>query len=198
MDNNFKEIKKQADKMVYESQPQRDKNGRVIINMTVKDDTDFLSVFSESETPVISSSVAEFLENATHTLSPKEKLTLRIKSDCVDKEEKDLYPKAIKEYYSEKYVANEKELTRYKIITLLLAVLGVLTLAVAIYISERFGAPLWSEVIDIVAWVFLWEAVDIIAFRSRDQRIMRYRYLALINVKVEYYGLKGFNRASHS
>jgi uncharacterized protein (TIGR04206 family) len=155
--------------------------------MMVKDDSDFLSVFSESQTPVISFSVADFLENTTRSLSSKEQITLRVKSDCVDKEEREIYPKAIKEYYAEKYVANEKELVRYKITAMILAILGVLTLAVAIFISEKFGSPLWSEVIDIVAWVLLWEAVDIMAFRSRNQRLLRWRYLAFIDMKVEFY-----------
>lgn len=185
----LKETKKQADKLVYESLPKRDKEGRVIIDMTIKNDDDFLSVYSEKQTPVISSSVAEFLETATHSVAPKEQLTLRIKSDCVDKAEREIYPKAIKEYYTEKYVANEKELIRLKVISFVLAVMGILTLAVAIFIAERFGAPLWSEVIDIVAWVFLWEAVDVLAFRSRSQRLLRWRNLAFIDMKVEFYNV---------
>ncbi len=47
------------------TQRQRDEQGRIIINMTVKDDSEFLSRFSERSTPVISSEVAEFLENST-------------------------------------------------------------------------------------------------------------------------------------
>lgn len=47
---------------------QRDSENRVIINMTVKDDSDFLSVFSFSDIPVISSEVAEFIENNTKKL----------------------------------------------------------------------------------------------------------------------------------
>ncbi|MBR2870386.1 MAG: hypothetical protein IKB98_03315 [Clostridia bacterium] len=190
MNKRLKETKQKADNLVYQSLPKCDKDGRVVINMMVKDDSDFLSVFSENQTPVISSSVAEFIENSAHALPPKSSMTLRIKSDCVDKEEREIYPKAIKEYYSEKYVANEKELVRYKVTALILAILGVLILAVAIFISEKFGAPLWSEVIDIVAWVLLWEAVDIMAFRSRNQRLLRWRYLAFIDMKVEFYNIK--------
>ncbi len=58
-----KEIKREVKKQSSERKYKRDADGRVIINMTVKDDTDFLSVFSTGDTPVISSEVAEFLEN---------------------------------------------------------------------------------------------------------------------------------------
>ena len=67
---------------------QRDDENRVIINMTVKDDSNFLSVFSQSDTPVINTEVAEFIENSTNSVLPKEQLTLRIHSDCIDDTEK--------------------------------------------------------------------------------------------------------------
>ena len=75
--------------LVTENKEQEKSGGRVV-NMIVKDDTDFLSVFSESETPVISGEVAEFIENRTMTMPPKEQLTLKIHSDCIDENEKKL------------------------------------------------------------------------------------------------------------
>lgn len=94
-----KEIKREAKKQSSERKYLRDADGRVIINMTVKDDTDFLSVFSTGDTPVISSEVAEFLENSTQSIRPKEQLILKIHSDCIDDNEKKEYGRAIKEYY---------------------------------------------------------------------------------------------------
>ena len=56
----------------------RDDENRVIINMTVKDDSDFLSPFSQSDTPVISPAVAESIENSCELISSKELLSLNI------------------------------------------------------------------------------------------------------------------------
>ena len=75
----------------------RDQDGRVILSMTVRDDSSFLSVYSEGETPVISSEVAEFLEKSTDALRPDEELSLCIASDCIGEEEKKLYPAAVRE-----------------------------------------------------------------------------------------------------
>ena len=86
-----KEIKREAKRQSSERKYKRDADGRVIINMTVKDDTDFLSVFSIGDTPVISSEVAEFLESSTHSVLPKEQLALRIHSNCIDDNEKEEY-----------------------------------------------------------------------------------------------------------
>lgn len=165
---------------------QRDNENRIVINMMVKDDTNFLSVFSQSDTPVISTEVAEFIENSTNSILPKEQLTLRIHSDCIDDTEKELYKEGIKEYYSEKSIVNSRELKRNNIISFLLTLAGVLVLAVQLLFEYRLSSLIWSEVIDIVAWVFLWEAVDISAFGNRSLRFKSKRYLSYLSMKIEY------------
>lgn len=186
MKNKFSQVKKDADIQMKMRRRQRDEEDRVLIHMTVKNDENFLSVFSESETPVISTEVAEFIENSTHSVPPRESLTLRIHSRCIDDREKVLYKKAIKEYYMEKYIANEQELKRNRLTVLLLTMAGVATLAAALLFDYHIGNAIWSEVIDIVAWVFLWEAVDIGVFENRMARSKKLRYLAFLSMKVAY------------
>lgn len=164
----------------------RDSDNRIIININVKDDADFLSVFSQNEIPVISSEVAEFIENSTDSILPKEQLTLRIHSDCIDETEKELYKEGIREYYIEKSIANSRELKRNNIITVLLTIAGILALALQLFLEYKTDNMLWTEVIDIVAWVFLWEAVDISAFGNRSLRIKNKRYQSYLTMKIEY------------
>ncbi len=71
-------------------------------------------------------------------------------------------------------------------IALVLGVLGVIVLAFAVWLEYRFDSLIWSEVIDIAAWVFLWEAVDIKCFKTRELSMLRKRYAALMSMKVEY------------
>lgn len=181
-----KEIKREVKKQSSERKYKRDADGRVIIDMTVKDDTAFLSAFSTGDTPVISSEVAEFLENSTHSILPKEQLTLRIHSDCIDDNEKEEYRQAIKEYYTERYITNDRELKRNAVVVLLLALAGVITLALAFFIEHQTANLFWTEVVDIIAWVFLWEAVDISAFKNRGLRLKRFRHLAFMSMRIEY------------
>lgn len=173
------EIKKELSK----NRVEYDTDGRIIIDMTVKDDSNFLSAFSASDTPMISSEVAEFIENSTHSLPPRQQLTLRIHSDCIDDNEKKDYQAGIKKYFAEKYIASKKE-SRFNFIAItLLAIAGIITLVLAFRIDNH----IWSEVIDIAAWVFLWEAVDIGAFKNREISLKRKRYLTYMTMKVEYH-----------
>lgn len=165
---------------------QRDDENRIIVNMTVKDDSNFLSVFSENSTPVISTEVAEFIENGTSSIYPKEQLTLRIHSNCIDDEEKALYKEAIKEYYTKKYIANARELKRNRWIVLILSIFGVFALGMSLMCDYWTNDPIRTEVIDIVAWVLLWEAVDIGVFGNRALRLKQKYYLSYLSMKIEY------------
>ena len=176
---------KKVEEQLSKRPAERDSDGRVIVNMNVKDDTDFLSPFSPRGNPVISTEVAEFIENSTYSVHASDPLTLRIYSDCIDDQERIDYRGAIKEYYADKYLANQKELKRNGIIILLLTIAGIITLTFAF----RIDSNIWSEVVDIAAWVFLWEAVDIGTFKNRELRLKRKRYLAYMSMNVEFESL---------
>lgn len=179
----MKEVKKRIDAELSSRRLHRDQEGRVIINMKVKDDSNFLSVFSENDTPVISSEVADFIETRTGCVPPREPLTLRIHSNCIDGQEQVQYREAIREYYAEQYVANKRELHRNKVIAVILLLLGIAVLAFSIFKSD---SAVVSEVIDIVAWVLIWESVDISFFGNRNLRWRQNRCLACISMKIEY------------
>ncbi len=88
MSSELSEIKKGLKAEKHSRQYKRDAEKHIIISMNVKDDDDFLSVFSQSSTPIINNNVAEFIENSTMNISPSEKLTLEICSNCIDDKEK--------------------------------------------------------------------------------------------------------------
>lgn len=180
--SNYREIKKTMKKKWSEYRLKYDTDGRVIVNMTVKNDSDFLSVYSEYDTPIISTEVADFIENSTFSLRPKQPLALHIHSNCIDDREKEDYRLAIQEYYAEKYIASKNEMRFNLIAFFLLMFAGVTTLVCAFLVDNH----IWAEVVDIAAWVFLWEAVDIGVFKNRESNMKRRRYLSYMSMKVEY------------
>lgn len=186
MKNVFSEAVKRIKEKEASFVRERDDEGRAIIHMLVQDDDNFLSEYSEGDTPVISGEVAEFIEHGAAAAKPDERLTLRIKSNCIDEREQSLYRRAIEEYYKQKYTANEREYRRNRIIVAVLTLAGVLALAFRIIFDYFVGSSIWSEVIDIFAWVLLWEAVDIGVFGNRTRKLDRLRYLSFIDMKIEY------------
>lgn len=165
---------------------EKDENGNIILSMTVRDDTDFLSPYSFGDNPVISGDVADFLDSRTSAMPQSEGLTLRIHSDCIAKEEKPLYEKAIREYYRERFAANARELRHNALLASVFAIIGITVLALLVLFAAYLKESIWTEVIDIVAWVFLWEATDLYFLQNRDLKQERKRLRALIAIKIEY------------
>lgn len=168
---------------------QHDEENRRIINMTVRDDTDFLSPFSKGLTPVISADVAEYLENMAKAALPSEELVLRIRSDCVDKNEEVLYRKAIREYYGNSNVSLTRDIKRSIITAVALFITGLLILVLTYWVGKSLEQEFFSEVFDIMSWVLIWEATDISLLQMHSMRIEQKRYCALIHMKIEFYPL---------
>ncbi len=167
----------------------RDIDGRAIINLHVNDDSSFLSTYSEEDKPIISEEVATFLENSSQAIPHKESLTLKINSNCIDEQEQQIYKNAIKNYYTNHLVSTKRELEKSFFIALILAVIGIIILTIAQIVGYHFESIIWAEVIDIAAWVFLWEAVDIFVFRTRTLQLNKKRYSAFIDMKIEYFSI---------
>lgn len=161
-----KKMREQVKKRTYHKNP----DGRIVIPLVVSDDTDFLSVFSENTTPIISSDIAEYIAEKTNYLPPREPLHLQIRSSCISEEEQATYRTAIREHYLTEYIRNRHEWLRNTVLSAVLAAAGLLLLFLTVWLDESIGMPVWTEVADIAAWVFVWESVDVFVFRNHEVR----------------------------
>lgn len=157
------------------------------INMTVMDDNDFLSPYSPVASPIVSGDVAEFLENGANKFLPKQQIELNVHSNCIDDEEKILYDKAIRNYFNLKLDGMKLALRRNLIVSVIFTIIGIVGLAAMVLIDHFFDKAIWTEVVDIFAWVFVWEAVDQFFIERRKLLLERKKYQAFTEVKINYY-----------
>lgn len=160
------------------------------IKMTVKDDADMLSPYSETGKPVITSEVAEFLENSANGIHPNKSLLLEITSNCIDDTEKPRYKQAIRNYFSLKLKDTEIDIKRKTVISFWFAIIGVIALAFMFVMDWKNVNQLWLECVDIFAWVFLWEAVDQLFIERNGLLLKRKRLLNFISMDVRYVDAK--------
>ena len=186
MKKRLEAIKEVLEKTKKEQQFKYDEDNRLIINMEIQNADNILDEFSRTDYPIISTQIAEYIEKVTTALKPIEKFTLRIHSDCIDDNEKMIYSKAIKNYYTDKYLVDNRKLKKDKKVSLILGINGVLILILVIILEYLENSVLWMRVFDIVAWVFIWEAVAIIAFKCKELKINQLKYLNLIDMKIEF------------
>lgn len=156
------------------------------ISLNISDDSSFLSPYSKSATPVISSEVADFLENSAMAYHPEKELILDVTSDCISEQEEKTFSEAIKNYYTLKLTESVRNIRRKTIAAICFSAIGILGLAF-MFILEAFGTrQLWIECVDIFAWVFLWEAVDQFFIERPALKLKIKRYLRFSEMECSF------------
>ena len=156
-----------------------DENNRRIIHLNVTDDGNFLSPLSVKGNPLISGETAEFLNlNIKHNLKDSG-VKLIISSNAIDETEKEIYKTAIKNYYRYEYKTTWKELRRN--------LFSACIFALAIILENTTNASaVILNMIDVFAWVFTWEAVDIFFLQRPKLHKEQQRNTAAIDAEIVF------------
>lgn len=185
-----KELKKKEKELKSQEKIVYDEEGRAVINLTVLNDSGFLSPYGEDNDVLISGETASFIEHTAKPVHHKNNLTLVLNSNVIDEKEKLYYEKGIKNYYENTFLELEKKLKTNLLLSLILTLAGLVWFGVLIAITLHFEYDLVIEMISIAGWVFLWEAVDLLVLQRPQLKRKQYRAYALMNAKIVYQDLK--------
>lgn len=166
---------------------ERDEDNRRIIYMLVEDDSNFLSPFSANHAPVISGETADFLDhNVKHNLNDSG-IHLIIASDRIDETEKPVYRQAIANYYHIELKEIWQEMRKNAVVSLIMTLFSAVVFSVAVLLEMKteVGAVILN-MLDVFAWVFLWEAVDMFFLQRPQLRKRRYRTEAVLQAKITF------------
>lgn len=166
---------------------ERDENNKRIIRLNVTDDSNFLSPLSVKGNPLISSETAEFLNlNIKHNLKDSG-VKLVISGNSIDESEKEVYKAAIRNYYKVEYKTTWKELRRNLFSSIVMLLFSACIFALAIILEATTNASaVILNMIDVFAWVFTWEAVDIFFFQRPKLHKEQKRNAAAIDADIVF------------
>lgn len=153
------------------------------IYIDIDDTSDIISPYSENEEPVITSDFADFLENAVKDVPVTAPLKIRISSK---EETPNLLSKGIRNYYKKEFIESERQLRQNLKISIVTLVVGIITLILNVVVSLIGSNSVITETIDVFAWVFLWEAVDLFCLRRREIKYTQYREINFMEAIIEY------------
>lgn len=188
MVRSLKEIKKELKNCRNEQEA--DAEGRVLVDLRVIDDNDFLSPYSTANHNVISDGVSDFIEHSLSDVPSEKPIHFRIYSDVITPEEQKEYTRAIHSHYADKYRQTCMEKKKLHGVALVMALVAVAALSFMIGIDiAGLRTEVFTEIVDIFAWVFMWEAVDIFFLECTMLRFRQRRYLRLADSVIEYLSL---------
>lgn len=170
---------------------EKDAEGRVVIPLQVNGDSGFLSPYSVKGNCDISMEVADFIERNAEQVDARESLHFKIYSNDVTEQEKIVYEKAIRTHYKQEYKRMNKEVKKHNTLAIVFAGIAILVLGF-MFIAEALGFlnAITTEIIDITAWVFMWEAVYILFLQRPADKIKELRYLKIFDSRIEFLPLE--------
>lgn len=170
---------------------EKDEEGRLRIDVTVRRDDGFISPFSYGAEPVVSSEVAEFLEQSVRPKYAKSEFHLVLHSDEIDGEERRVYADAVHKSFMLKFIAERQKSRRDCLVAFIMLLCGVLLLSAMIALRFIGENAVFYEVVDIFAWVFLWEAADIFFLQRKMSHWQMHKYIGLSRCEISYVPLSG-------
>lgn len=187
---NYKEKVKKLRKRIANDNFDEDRKGRSVININVSDEDEILSKFNDDGQEIISSEMADFINNLVKSVPKKQEVVLNVKCAKYTEEKEKRYKKAIVNYYVNEFADKDAKLKNNAIITLLLFMIGVIGF-VSLYLLKTFDAHwLIQDIVEVASWVFLWETVDVFFLNRGILKWKQKRDLKIIFAEIKITELK--------
>lgn len=186
----FRQIRKlNNSKLVDDEVYEKDANGRGIIDVGAENYEDIFSYYDLNNTNVLDWEFEEFLDAKADAIPMSEELALHFHVKDATEQKCEEIDKAIKDSYKRKLKAINRQMHRNTMFSIYMLILAVVAFAIYIPLAMSNVHFAIVEVFDIVAWVFVWEAVDNHFLTRRNlqkERLKKYRFIRADIEVLEY------------
>ena len=154
------------------------------VNIKIENKEQIISNYSYDEHDKLNKDLADFIMTKTKRTHISQDIKLNIYTKEVIK--KTEVESTIKNHFNEERLEIKEDLKRSNIFVLVMFGLGILTFAILVALYKKSVNNFYFEmVLEIAAWVFIWEAVDVL-FLQRPKIRKRYMQLQkLCSARVE-------------
>ena len=182
-------VKKVRDK-IKNDKFDEDQKGRAVLRINVQDADSILAKYNDDGQEIISSDMADFVNNLVKSVPIEKDVVLDIKCGNYSEDKERRYKKAIVNYYMNEFADKDAKLKNNAIISLILFIVGVVGFA-ALYLLRLFDAPwLIQDIVEVASWVFLWETVDVFVLNRGVLKWKQKRDLKIIFADIKITELK--------
>lgn len=154
----FKKENRQLDKEIMSNIPHSPKSENYIVNIKVEHQNQILSSFNYDNKDTLNSDFCDYLWKNAKMMPPYDDLQINIYSNEEINEQEVI--KATKTHYSREYIEAKQSLSKTNFVALTSLLLGIFSLALLLIFYSVFNNFYVTTLIEIMAWVFVWEAVD--------------------------------------
>ena len=188
--NKFKKVKNEIDNQIA-STYQKYLKDDLVSNNNLNEATIVLHLEDEeyykdfSNQSLLKQEIFDYLDNSFGLIDKKKNMKLKvIFKDTTSTFEKEKVLNLIKTHYALEYKNNHKDIVRTRIIALISFIAGLVMFGIyTIFVHYNLNEIL-QEIIDIFAWVFIWETCDLLAFGVNSYRVKSIKNYKLFKMEI--------------
>ena len=135
---------------------------------------------------MISNELMEFLCKEIQSDYLSKKIILNFNHNDISSGERSIYKKASHYTYEKLFEEINLKIKRMNIISFLMFMIGFIILGLAVVVKSIKLNTIFIEVFQIIAWVFVWDSVDIFVFKRNRLKELRNKYAVLKDVNVVF------------
>ena len=136
---------------------------------------------------LLSNEVYEYVDDAFALVNKKLKLNFNfVYSDSIKDDEKIQIEKAFKSHYALQIIQGKKQTHRTRLISYILLAFGILFLILYGLLIWLEGNFIFESIIEIVAWVFIWEAADTYFFLNHSNKKELVKNIIIFNASITH------------
>ncbi len=163
----------------------RDKEGRVKINVGIKDANQLFSPFAYKSFELLDSGVTEYIDMNEAQIPIQEEISLDIYTEeKTTNEEKKRIRRAVKRHYAENIVTLKRKVRRKTWAGVTFSVLGLLLLLAEAFLYAKVANFYLDTIMAVIGWLFLWDGMEVFLWDRSDLRREEIKSYRLMNAKV--------------
>ena len=186
MFRNLKKLRELRRLARSEAEIEYDDGGKELVRMTVKNDDDFLSPFALRGEEMLSGEASEFLDRAVMRLPLKDELHVDIAGEAITMGERSGYAAAIRNTYRTRVIDIDRKLRRNAVAAFMMTLAAIVIMTLYVTLELWNAGYVILEIVDIVAWVFMWEAADLFFLERNVLKLEQLRSCRLYAAEITF------------
>lgn len=162
-----------------------DKDGRVKIEVGLRDSDNFFSPYSYLTYELMNPGVDKYINMCASGIQKDEDISLDIYTEVpTSNDEKKRIRNTIRRHYAEQVVVANKELKHNLMVGLFWSLLGFIVLLLEAILYHFVENMYLDTILAVIGWLFLWDGLEIIFYDRRELKLKKHYSTKLMDAKV--------------
>jgi len=184
----LRKLKKDSYEIEYSSESKVNKDNEAVICINAKDKTDIISKYSVDTDLTINSELSDYLKENADEIPIKHPLSIKIDTEKeLTVEDKSKVKLALRNHFTKKVSDVNEKLYENEVECYTMVFLSFIFLLAYVLCKIHLPIEILSEILLIIAWVFVWRMTESIVFVRKEMRREAIKYYRLLTARIEFF-----------